>query len=82
MYLEQDEQNENQTKTQNKLNQEHMQLKLKRKVANRWWNCTLFTQINGSKLHIADQNCFVCTFCLYQISLSLDFFLPFNSQRY
>jgi len=35
MYLEQDEQNENQTKTQNRLNQEHMQLKLKRKVANR-----------------------------------------------
>jgi len=28
MYLEQDEQNKNQTKTQNKLNQEHMQIEI------------------------------------------------------
>jgi len=43
-------------KTQNKLNQDHMQMTLKKKVANMGWCCTLFTQSTLSKLHFANQN--------------------------
>jgi len=48
MYLEQDEQNENQTKTQNKLNQKHKQIEIE-KSSRHGVNC-------GDNLYFAKTN--------------------------